>query len=266
MPPPFTVTVAVRSVLPVLAVTFTVTVPPLLPLFGLTVHQLWSLLTSHETLLSMLNDLLPASFLVKATVVLVFLSTVRKASPACVTVTVRVMPPPFTVTLAVRSVLPVLAVTFTVTVPPLLPLFGLTVHQFWSLLTSHETLLCMLKVLLSASFLVKSTVVLVALLTVRKAPLPGCVTFTLHVRFPLLTVTTAGRESLSSFFSATMVISPSLLCCSGLTLHQFLSLVAFQVTFDSTLNFTLSFSLFLNTWLIVVFLSSPIVSLSPALA
>ena len=62
-------------------------------------------------------------------------------SPGCVTVTVRVIPPPVTVTVALRALVPVLAdVAFTVTVPLLEPDGGLTVSQLASSVTLHETL------------------------------------------------------------------------------------------------------------------------------
>ena len=117
--------VADRLEVPVLAVTFTVIVLSLEPLVGLTVHQFWLLLTFHETLELILNELLPAS---KVKLMLV-LSTSRLGSPSCLTVITCEMLPANTVIVAVRSVLPVFAVTFTVIVLSLDPLVGLTVHQ-----------------------------------------------------------------------------------------------------------------------------------------
>ena len=60
--------------------------------------------------------------------------------PACVTETVRVMPPPVTVTVPVRAVVAVFAVVaFTVIVALLEPEAGETVIQVWSSLTVHDT-------------------------------------------------------------------------------------------------------------------------------
>ena len=61
-----------------------------------------------------------------------------------------VMFPPFTVMVADLLDVPVLAVTFTVIVLSLEPFVGLAVHQFWLLLTVHETLELMVNVLLPA--------------------------------------------------------------------------------------------------------------------
>ena len=49
--------------------------------------------------------------------------------PACVTATVRVSPPPVTVTVPVRLVVPVFAVALTVKLPLLLPLVGEALSQ-----------------------------------------------------------------------------------------------------------------------------------------
>ena len=55
--------------------------------------------------------------------------TVKDSNLACVTATVRVMPSPVTVISAFRSVVAVLAVVVTVTVPLFVPVDGLTVSQ-----------------------------------------------------------------------------------------------------------------------------------------
>src|SRR5262245_61705005 len=49
MPPPVTVTVPLRAVVPVLAVVFTAKLPLLLPLVGVVLSQLWSSLTVQLT-------------------------------------------------------------------------------------------------------------------------------------------------------------------------------------------------------------------------
>ena len=64
-------------------------------------------------------------------------------TPACVTVTVRVIPPPMTVTVALREVAAVLAVQVAVIVPLLLPDVGDKVSQVASSVAVQLTLLVM---------------------------------------------------------------------------------------------------------------------------
>jgi hypothetical protein len=60
-------------------------------------------------------------------------------APACVTAIVRVSPPPATVTVPVRFVVPVLAVALTVMLPLLVPEVGEALSQVWSSVTVQLT-------------------------------------------------------------------------------------------------------------------------------
>ena len=90
---------------------------------------------AHDVLALILNILLP---LPAANSILSIFSVSTSAAPFCVTFTVLSPASDFTVIVAVRSVIEVFSSTLTVTLPPLLPDVGLTLHQAWSLDTVHE--------------------------------------------------------------------------------------------------------------------------------
>jgi len=149
-PPPVTVMVPVLDEEPVLAVVFILKLPFPVPLAVDTVSQLvLLLLTLHA--------------LVDVTLIVVLLAadagdhvlgdTVNAAGGAsCVTFIVRVIPPPVIVIAPVLEVTVVLAVTFILKWPLLVPLDGVTVSQLVLLLvTPHGLLDVMLIVVLPAA-------------------------------------------------------------------------------------------------------------------
>jgi hypothetical protein len=133
---PETVTVPVRKVVPVFAVTVTASVPLLLPEVGVTVIQLASSVTVHVEL-----EVTDAFWLPDALVkVRLVGETERVQDGSCVTLIILVVLHPETVTVPVRKVAPVFAVTVTVSVPLLLPEVGVTVIQLASSVTAHDEL------------------------------------------------------------------------------------------------------------------------------
>ena len=136
MPPPLIVMVAVRDeVVEVFSVTVTVIVALLDPEDSLTLHQLLSLDTVHETFEDMLNLSLPLDEEKDK-----LPGDTSSLLPSCVTDTVFVVLPPLTVMVAVRLELDVFSVTVTLIVALLDPDDLLTVHQLLSLLTVHDPL------------------------------------------------------------------------------------------------------------------------------
>ena len=119
-PPPVTVTVPVRLVLPVFAVALTVKLPLLLPLVGEALSQVWSSVTVQLTFAVTLTADEDAAEASDSAVC----DSVRllAVGAACVTAIVRVRPPPVTVTVPVRAAVPVFAVALTVKLPLLVPL------------------------------------------------------------------------------------------------------------------------------------------------
>ena len=135
MPPPLIVTVAVRSEDVVFSVTFTVIVELLAPEDLLTVHQLLSLDTVHETFEEIVKSLLPLDEEKDK-----LAGDTSSLLPSCVTETVFVVLLPLTIIVAVRLEVDVFSVTATVIVALLDPEDLLTVHQLLSLLTVHDPL------------------------------------------------------------------------------------------------------------------------------
>ena len=121
-PPPVTVTVPARLVLPVFAVALTVKLPLLLPLVGEALSQVWSSVTVQLTFaVTLTADEAAAEANDNEVCDSVRLLAV---GAACVTATVRVRPPPVIVTVPVRLVVLVLAVVLTVKLPLFAPLVG----------------------------------------------------------------------------------------------------------------------------------------------
>ena len=123
-----TVIVAVRCVVPVLAVALTVTVPLFAPEVGETVNHVGASFATVQLVFEvMLNDCCPASDVKLSEVVD---SAKDGKVPSCVTLMVCVITPvASTVIVAVRCVMSVFSVAVTVSVPLFAPVAGETVSQ-----------------------------------------------------------------------------------------------------------------------------------------
>ena len=139
-----TVIVAIRWVVLKLSEAVTVTVPLFAPVFGEIVSHVGSSLLTVQFVLEMT---LKVRCWLAEVKLKEFCDTVSAGiAPACVTLIVLgVTSVPLTVIVAVRCVKPVLAVTFTVTVPLFAPVAGDTVSHVSLLLTIHSVLELMLK-------------------------------------------------------------------------------------------------------------------------
>ena len=157
-----------------------------------------------------------------------------ESGTACVTATVRVMPPPVTVMVPERDVVVLLAVAVTVNVPLLLPLAGETVsHEVALLLAVHETF----DVTATVNEPAVAATFWLDLSSVRNAPAASCVTATVRERPPPVTVIVPERDEVAVLAVAVTVNVPLLLPLAGETVnHEVALLLAVHETFDVTVT------------------------------
>ena len=199
--------VALRLVVDGLAVTLTLTLLPSL----LTLHHVSLVDIDHVVLEVTVNELLPAA---AGNEMLLLLTVSVASAPSCVTVTVWLLSPAFTVIVVLRSVVDGLADILTLTLLPSL----LNTHH----VESHETDHSVLEVTVKMSFPPVAENVMLLLLNVSVASAPAWVTVTVWGVTPsALTVMVVLRSVVDEFADTlTLTVLPSLLSIHHVESHE----------------------------------------------